>query len=149
MRQLGKLILSTEWVSLSRVNPSKLFDFWNEGNVIIWGLQLGVGKIIWGLKFRGLKGAICSLQFGVREIIWSLTFLVCHCPRHFLSTPFFRNWTADDLGSLKKLVSLFGGLRKLLDTSTPVPKIKEPPWQSGSQTSKIRGIVKMRIYEVF
>ena len=39
--------------------------------------------------------------FGVGEIILSLTSLVCHCPNHFLS---FRNWTADYLCSLKKLV---------------------------------------------
>ena len=33
--------------------------------------------------------------------------------------------TADYLGSLKRLVWLFGGLRILLDTSTPFPKVKE------------------------
>ena len=69
--------------------------------MIIWDLQFGVGKIIWGLKFRGPKGAICGLKFEVGDIIWGLIFLVCQCPSHFLSAKFFRNWTADYLGSLK------------------------------------------------
>ena len=30
----------------------------------------GVGKIIWGLKFRGPKCAICDLNFGTGKIIW-------------------------------------------------------------------------------
>ena len=38
-------------------------------NVLIWGLQFGVGEITWGLKFRGPRCAICSLKFGVGEII--------------------------------------------------------------------------------
>ena len=29
------------------------------------------------------------------EIIWGLIFVVCHCPRHFLSIKAFSNWTAD------------------------------------------------------
>ena len=44
--------------------------FWNGGaNVPTWGLKFGVGEIIWGLKFRGPKRAICGLKFGVGEII--------------------------------------------------------------------------------
>ena len=39
----------------------------------------GVGEIIWGLKFRGPKCAICGLKFRIGEIIWVLIFLVCHC----------------------------------------------------------------------
>ena len=35
-----------------------------------------VGKIIWGLKFRGPKCAICGLRFAVGQIIWGLIFLV-------------------------------------------------------------------------
>ena len=39
----------------------ELLDFWNGGsNVLIWGLQFGVGKII-----------------------WDLISLVCHYPSHF------------------------------------------------------------------
>ena len=54
---------------------------------------------------------IWDLHFGVGEIIWGLIFLVFHCPIHFLSIKllFFRNWTVDRLGSLRKLV-IFGGL---------------------------------------
>ena len=48
----------------------------------------GVGKIIWGLKFRSTKCAICGLKFGVGEIIWGLIFLVCHCQSHFLGIEF-------------------------------------------------------------
>ena len=63
----------------------KLLDFWNEGpNVLIGGLQLRAGEIIWGLKFRGPKCAICGLKFGVEDIIRGMIFLVCHCPNHFL-----------------------------------------------------------------
>ena len=56
---------------------------------------LGVGEIIWGLKFDGTKSATCALKFGADFIIWGLIFLVCYGPRHFLSIKFFRNWTAD------------------------------------------------------
>ena len=76
-------------------------DFWNGGaNVLI------SQRLIWGLKFRGPKGAICSLESEVGKIIWGLIFLVCHCPNYFLSVKFFRNWTADYnyLGCLKMLV---------------------------------------------
>ena len=37
--------------------------------MLIWGLQLGVGEIIWGLKFRGPKCAICGLKFLAGEVI--------------------------------------------------------------------------------
>ena len=67
--------------------------------MLIWDPQFGVGEIIWGLKFRGPKCAICGLKFGVGEIIWGLIFLVCHYPSHFLSIKVFRNWKADYLGS--------------------------------------------------
>ena len=40
---------------------------------------------------------------------------------------FLRNKTADYLGSLKKLVSLLGGLKILFDINNPVPKVKEFP----------------------
>ena len=43
--------------------------------------------------------------------------------------------TADYLLSLKKLVWLFGGLRKLLDMSTSVPKVKEPLSPRGTSIS--------------
>ena len=58
--------------------PGRLLGFWNGGtNVRIWGLQFGVGKINWGLKFQGPKCAISGLKLGVgEEIIWSLIFLV-------------------------------------------------------------------------
>ena len=54
-------------------------------NVLIWGLPFGIGEIIWGLKFRGPKYAICGLKFGVGKITWSPIFLLCHCLSHFLS----------------------------------------------------------------
>ena len=38
--------------------------------MLIWGLQFGVGEIIWGLKFRGPKCAGSGPKFGVGEIIW-------------------------------------------------------------------------------
>ena len=50
--------------------PGGLFDVQNGGaNVLIWGLQFGMVEIVWGLKFRGSKCAICGLKFGVVEII--------------------------------------------------------------------------------
>ena len=50
-----------------------LLDFWNlSANVLLWDLQFEPGEIIWGLKFRGPKCAICGLKFGVGEIIRSL-----------------------------------------------------------------------------
>ena len=99
----------------------ELLDFWNgDANVLIWGRKFWVSKIIQCLKFWGPKSAICGLEFGVSEIIWTIKFLVCHC--------FFRNWTADDdLASLEKLVGFFRGLSKLLDISTPIPKVKQSP----------------------
>ena len=56
--------------------------------MLIWGLPFEVGEILWGLKFGGLKCAICGLKFGVGEIIWGLIFLVCHYPSHFLCNKF-------------------------------------------------------------
>ena len=52
--------------------------------MLIWVLQFRVGEIIWGLKFRGSKCAICGLKSGEDIIIWGLIFLVCHHPSHFL-----------------------------------------------------------------
>ena len=51
------------------------------GNSLTFGTGVliclfGVGEIIWGLKFRGPKCAICGLKFAVSQIIWSLIFLV-------------------------------------------------------------------------
>ena len=64
--------------------------------------------------------------FGVSEIIWGLMFLICHCQYHFRNLKEFvlqvDSWL---FGVLKNLVWLFWGLRKLLDMTTPVPKIKE------------------------
>ena len=57
--------------------------------MLIWGLQFGVFKIIWGLKIRGPRCAICGLKYGVGEIIWGLIFLFCHCPSHFLGDKLF------------------------------------------------------------
>ena len=37
---------------------------------------LGEGKIIWGVKFRGPKCAICGLKFAVGQIICGLIFLL-------------------------------------------------------------------------
>ena len=49
--------------------PGGLLDFWNrDANPLIWGLQFGVGKIVWGLKFRGPRFAIFGLKFGINEI---------------------------------------------------------------------------------
>ena len=51
------------------------------GNSLTFGTGVlmclfGVGEIIWGLKFRGPKCAICGLKFAVGQIIWGLIFLV-------------------------------------------------------------------------
>ena len=51
------------------------------GNYLTFGMGVlmclfGVGEIIWGLKFRGPKCAICGLKFAVGQIIWGLIFLV-------------------------------------------------------------------------
>ena len=44
-------------------------------------------------------------KIGVGKISWGLTFPVFHFPNHFLSIKLcFLDWTADYLGSLKKLV---------------------------------------------
>ena len=50
---------------------------------------LGLGQIIWGLKFLGTKSATCVLKFGEGLIIWGVIFLLCHGPNHFLSINFF------------------------------------------------------------
>ena len=52
-----------------------------EGNSLTFGTGVlmclfGVGEIIWSLKFRGPKCAICGLKFAVGQIIWGLIFLV-------------------------------------------------------------------------
>ena len=48
----------------------EFLHLWNErANVLIWGLQFGLSEIIWSLKFRGPKCAICDLKFGVGELI--------------------------------------------------------------------------------
>ena len=91
--------------------------------MLIWGLSFGASEIILGLKFRGPKCAICGPKFGVGKIIWGLIFPVC--PSHFLCIKFLSKLTADYLRSLKKLVCIFGGLIKLLDISTPVPKASQ------------------------
>ena len=65
-------------------------------------MQFGVGVIIWGLKFRGPKCAICGLKYGECKIIWGQTFLEFYCPSHFLSIKFFPNWAADYLGVFEK-----------------------------------------------
>ena len=78
----------------------------------IWGLQSGVGGIIWRPKFRGSRCAICGLRVELGKVICGLIFLVYNCPNHFLSIEvFIRNWTAVYLGSLKKFFRLFGGLK--------------------------------------
>ena len=52
------------------------------GNYLTFGTGanalIGVGEIIWCLKFRCLRCAICDLKNGVGEIIWDLRFLVYH-----------------------------------------------------------------------
>ena len=64
---------------------------WKYGSpyILIWGLQFGVGEIIWGLKSRGPKCTICGLKFRVGEIIWGSIFQVYHGPSHFLGIHFF------------------------------------------------------------
>ena len=85
--------------------------------MLIWGLSFGEDEIIWVLKFRGPKCAICGLKFGVGKIIWGPIF-----PAVIVQAIFFQNWTADYLGSLKKLVWLVGDLRKLLEITPPLQK---------------------------
>ena len=62
-------------------------------------------------------------------LISGLLFLCLHKLIFSLKNLGGRKRIADYLGSLKKLVRLFGVLemRKLLDMSTPVLKVKEPP----------------------
>ena len=41
-------------ISVSRGGGGVTLDNWNGGtNVLIRALRLGIGEIIWGLKFRG------------------------------------------------------------------------------------------------
>ena len=62
--------------------------------MLIWGLPFRVGKIIWSLKFRGPKCAICGLKFGAGEIIWVMKFssmslyksLSLYCIKFFFET---------------------------------------------------------------
>ena len=35
--------------------------------VLIWDMQFGLGEIIWGLKFRDPKCAICGLKIWGRQ----------------------------------------------------------------------------------
>ena len=96
-----------------------------------WLLERGcwcsyLGSAIWGRRnYLGFEISMSQMCYPCSEI-WGLIFLVCHCPRHCLCINFFWNSTADYLGSLKKLVWLFG-VRKLLDISTPVRKCKNSP----------------------
>ena len=71
-----------------------LLDFWNwASNVVIWGLEFGVGEIIWDLKFQGfsfclnmclkkyyLKNSLNAIQrdtFG-RPLVLALTGSLLH-----------------------------------------------------------------------
>ena len=73
---------------------------------------------------NSLSAILCNADKG--GIIWGLMFLGCHCWGHFLTIKiFFRNWTADYLGSLKRLLWFFGVWENCL--STLVPKVKEFP----------------------
>ena len=101
----------------AKESESRLY-LWNGDDNVLY-----LGSVLWGRYSN-----IC-LKFGVGQIISVLIFPFGYCPAIFLSI-FFLNWTADYLGSLRKLVLLFAGLRKLLDISTPVPNVqsRHPHW---------------------
>ena len=95
-------------------------DFWNRG-------ANNVQNFLWSEILRSQRCHLQVLKFRVGEIFLGsdLSSLQYLTPSHFLSIKVFSNWTDDHLRSLKKLVYLFGDLRKLLDFSNPVPKVKE------------------------
>ena len=100
--------------------------FLEEGaHVLIWGLNSGVGEIIWALKFRDLKSAYLGSEIqGRPDCSWSHTPL---SPKtHSQSENSGR--AADCLGFLKKLVWLFEGLRK-------IAWHKHPPFQTSMSSS--------------
>ena len=55
--------------------------------MLIWCLQLGKAKLFGFEIFRSKM--CCDLKFGVGKTIWGLIFLVCYCPKHFLSIKVF------------------------------------------------------------
>ena len=115
---------------LSEINKSKRpLAWWCQGGgdsftfgtrVLIWGLPFDIDEIYLGSEI--LRAQMCYMW---SEIWGRLDFVGCDVSSMSLSKPFswyqvcFRNWTTDYLGSLKKLVWLFGVLRKLLDISNP------------------------------
>ena len=61
----------------------------------MWGLKFGADEVIWGLKFRGTKYA--SLGFRGRTDYLGSDFSKLDFTKKI-------GWTADYLGSLKKLI---------------------------------------------
>ena len=97
--------------------------------------NLGWAKFVevWNLEVPDVLSVVWI--WGRRDYLWS-DILVCSCSSHFLSIKFFFSKLDGMLfGVFEKLVWLFGGLRKLLDISTPVPKDKESPQDFVSQLS--------------
>ena len=62
-----------------------------------------------------------GLKFRMGEVIWGVI-----SPKAYFQSENLRR-TADYLGSLIMLVQSFGGLRKLLNMSTPIPKVNDSP----------------------
>ena len=92
-----------------------------------------------GSEFPCPKSPVCGLTFGVGEIIWGLIFLVCHCPSHFLSIKVYFELESRLFGVFEKAGLIIGGLRKLLDISTLVSKVKQlPPPPGGDFLSIIQ-----------
>ena len=87
------------------------------------GSKIEIGEVIWDMKFQGPKCAHFGTIFREGEIIRGLTF-PCSLTIIF-SLKIFGGMRAAYLGSLKSLVWLFGGLRKLIDMSTLILKVIE------------------------
>ena len=101
--------------------------FWTGVLMCLFGVwSLGKAKLF-GLKFRGPTCAVCAQKIGVDQIIWGMIFRLCQFLSHFLVPSWFWNCSGDYLGSLKKLVWLFEGLRNLLDINIPFQTSRSPP----------------------
>ena len=94
------------------------------------GLDFRIGAIIWGLKFWDPKYACLGSEIWGREDYLESD-NISMSPKASVSD--WKFWVAVKsswlftvcFGCLKTLVWLFWGLRKLLDMSTLVPKVKE------------------------
>ena len=104
-------------------------DSWTQkGNSLTLGTGLLMCLFVFS-KFEVPNRLILIWKFRVGQIIEPLMYLIYVYPKIYVwsENSGRPKRTADHLGSLKKSAWLFGGLRKLLDISSPVPKVKESP----------------------